>query len=96
MGIGNKLSYGDNLEILRVRRKIENGSIEYARLRASAGSTPRQESLCRTAILTCASLYPPTFITGASGGTGDGTDIMVRNKDIRSKFFCDIVSSPAI
>ncbi len=41
-------------------------------------------------------VHPPTFITGDSGGSAEGVAIMVRNKDIRLKFFCDISSSPAI
>ena len=39
---------------------------------------------------------PPTLIVGDSGGTADGIAIIVRNKDIRSKFFCDIASSLSI
>jgi hypothetical protein len=32
---------------------------------------------------------PPTLMVGAIGGSADGTAIMVRNRDIKSKFLCD-------
>lgn len=39
---------------------------------------------------------PPTLIVGDIGGSAEGIAIMVRNKDIRSKFLCEIWSAASI
>ncbi len=39
---------------------------------------------------------PPTLIVGDIGGNAEGIAIMVRNKDIRSKFLCEIRSPASI
>ena len=40
--------------------------------------------------------FPPTFMTGDSGGRAEGIAIMVRKRAIRLKFFCEISSSPSM